>query len=159
MLRFLILPILFGCSSTIIAQELNGSWTYYSYQIGNGKETKSEDKSERVKIIFNRDGSYLKTYNSPELPEGATVTIHMSFNFLSRKTTNTYFDKDGNEIKNVRTKKMVEKGKYVIDTKANQVRFASDTTIYNKTFRMQSSDLVFIDTIMHKVFLSRFRKK
>jgi hypothetical protein len=144
MLRFLILPILFGCSSTIIAQELNGSWTYYSYQIGNGKET---------------DGSYLKTYNSPELPEGATVTIHMSFNFLSRKTTNTYFDKDGNEIKNVRTKKMVEKGKYVIDTKANQVRFASDTTIYNKTFRMQSSDLVFIDTIMHKVFLSRFRKK
>src|SRR5262245_45577776 len=80
--------------------ELKGTWLLESCIVDSKKPTEIENRREKDKITFDADGRYVKRYHEEDLPVGAR--IQMTRDFLDRKVTIKYFDKDGYELKVVR---------------------------------------------------------
>ncbi|HTJ52437.1 MAG TPA: hypothetical protein VL443_23420 [Cyclobacteriaceae bacterium] len=157
MIKTLTLSILLFWTIKALGQDsLRGSWTLRTYNVGDSKEAKIEGKRQRAKITFDGEGSYTKSYYVRELPDGAR--LQLTSNLMNGKTSEKYFDKDGNEIKVGHVKKQREEGRYE-RISLNQIRFSTDKQTYINTIRLQGLDLIVIDTIFKKALFLRYKRK
>jgi hypothetical protein len=156
MTKIFILITLTACATRSFAQgELQGTWILESFTVDSGQPIEIT-RLEAVKITFDEDGRYIKTYHQEELPDGAQV--HMTYTLPDKKFTRKYLDKDGYEIKVVRVKKKTDNGTYE-KVNPNELRFSTANGSYTKMFKVDGQHLSIADTLQSRVIWSRYKKR
>jgi hypothetical protein len=143
--------ILWGSASG--QSSILGDWKSYSIGLTNdiNKETKIQDRYDKVVFCFYPDGSYRKLYFIPR--DTKEIPLYKNYEVKNDKLVKKQIlTQDGAALKMLVVKEKMETGKFELNAQADTVTFFDNSGGTTKiSFKKVESQLVLIDTVDDRV--------